>query len=100
MGWATEYIRKLQAGETVSFRPRGNSMMPKIKSGQLCTVRPVGDAPPKVGDVVLCYVAGNEYLHNVSDVRGIMYQISNNHGRINGWAKADQIFGVLIAVAD
>lgn len=26
MGWATAYVAKLKAGETVSFRPRGGSM--------------------------------------------------------------------------
>ena len=43
MGWATAYIAKLKAGETVSFRPRGHSMSGKIESGQLCTVEPVTD---------------------------------------------------------
>ena len=36
MGWATGHIAKLKAGETVSFRPRGDSMVPKIRSGELC----------------------------------------------------------------
>jgi hypothetical protein len=35
MGWATGYIAKLQAGETVSFRPRGSSMVPKIGSNAI-----------------------------------------------------------------
>jgi hypothetical protein len=38
MGWATPYIDKLKKGETVQFRPRGNSMSGRIESGQLCTV--------------------------------------------------------------
>ena len=29
MGWATAYIAKLKAGETVQFRPRGGSMAGK-----------------------------------------------------------------------
>jgi hypothetical protein len=37
MGWAQGHITKLRQGETVSFRPRGHSMAPKIESGQLCT---------------------------------------------------------------
>jgi hypothetical protein len=41
MGWASHYIEKLRNGETVKFRPRGNSMQPKIESGQLCTVEPL-----------------------------------------------------------
>ncbi len=66
MGWATQYISKLAEGETVSFRPRGNSMVGKIESGQLCTVVPIpADEEIKVGDIVLCKVNGREYLHLV-----------------------------------
>lgn len=63
MGWAAPHIEKLLQGETVSFRPRGHSMAPKIKSGQLCTVEPVDTALLQVGDIVLCKVRGAEYLH-------------------------------------
>ncbi len=94
MGWATHYIEKLKDGETVSFRPRGNSMIPKIHSGDLCTVRPL-DGPPEKGDIVLCRVNGNQYLHLVSATRGDQFQISNNKGRINGWISSNQIFGIL-----
>jgi hypothetical protein len=40
MGWATKYIEQLSRGETVQFRPRGNSMRGKIENGQLVTVAP------------------------------------------------------------
>jgi hypothetical protein len=43
MSWATHYIAKLLQGETVQFRPRGDSMSGKIDSGQLVTVQPIGD---------------------------------------------------------
>ena len=43
MAWATAHIEKLKAGQTVQFRPRGHSMTPKIKSGELCTVEPIAD---------------------------------------------------------
>ena len=62
MGWASRYIEKLRAGETVSFRPHGHSMTGRIESGQLCTVVPTGPAMLEVGDIVLCKVAGNECL--------------------------------------
>ena len=58
MGWASHYIEKLQAGETVQFRPRGDSMSGRIESGQLCTVVPVAPADLAVGDIVLCKVRG------------------------------------------
>ena len=58
MGWASRYIEKLRAGESVSFRPHGHSMTGRIESGQLCTVVPIDPAMLEVGDIVLCKVAG------------------------------------------
>jgi hypothetical protein len=98
MGWASDYIAKLQAGETVQFRPRGSSMSGKIESGHLCTVAPVDAADLKVGDIVLCKVKGNEYLHLVKAMQGERFQIGNNRGFINGWISAGAIFGRCIAV--
>ncbi|WP_425617646.1 hypothetical protein NA78x_001327 [Anatilimnocola sp. NA78] len=98
MGWATAYIAQLRAGETVSFRPRGNSMVGKIESGQLCTVEPVDPAALDVGDIVLCKVNGKEYLHLVKAIQGPRFQIGNNRGRINGWVGANSIFGRCVSV--
>src|SRR5262245_10883494 len=98
MGWATGYIAKLRAGETVSFRPRGNSMAGKIESGNLCTVAPVDPATLKVGDIVLCKVNGTEYLHLVKAIQCQRFQIGNNRGRVNGWVSANAIFGKCIAI--
>ena len=91
MGWAAGHIEKLRAGETVSFRPRGNSMSGQIESGQLCTVTPVDAASLEVGDIVLCKVNGSEYLHLVKAIQGARFQIGNNRGRINGWVSANSI---------
>lgn len=63
MGWATHYIQKLRLGEVVSFRRRGNSMKGKIESGQLVTVEPINDGLLQKGDIVLCKVMSNEYIH-------------------------------------
>jgi hypothetical protein len=98
MGWATSHIAKLKAGETVSFRPRGNSMSPKIESGQLCTVEPVDPAQLKVGDIVLCKANGNEYLHLVKAIQGARFQIGNNRGHINGWIGPNAVYGRLVHV--
>ena len=93
MGWASEYIARLQAGERVQFRPRGKSMTGKIESGQLCTVEQVVPATLKVGDIVLCKVNGKKYLHLVKASQGKRFQIGNNRGRINGWVGENGIFG-------
>ena len=93
MGWATGHIARLKEGETVSFRPHGNSMQGKIESGQLCTVEPVDLATLKVGDIVLCKVNGKQYLHLVKAIQGTRFQIGNNRGRINGWVSENSVFG-------
>ena len=99
MGWATQYIAMLQEGETVQFRPRGNSMVGKIESGQLCTVEPIDDpAALAVGDIVLCKVNGRQYIHLIKAIQGKRFQIGNNRGRINGWISANSVFGKCVRV--
>lgn len=98
MGWADGHIERLTRGETVQFRPRGNSMVGKIASGQLCTVAPLEEHALAVGDIVLCRVKGNQYLHLVKAIQGERFQIGNNRGGINGWITRRQIFGRLLAV--
>lgn len=98
MGWATHFIAQLKEGKTVSFRPRGNSMSPKIESGQLCTVEPIVATALEPGDIVLCKVGGAEYLHLVKATQGGRYQIGNNRGHINGWVGPNGIYGRLVKV--
>ena len=98
MGWASAYIQRLQAGETVQFRPRGQSMVGRIASGQLCTVAPVDPTTVKVDDIVLCRVRGAEYLHSVKAIQGPRFQIGNNRGHINGWIGGAAIFGLCTKV--
>lgn len=99
MSWATGYIERLKAGETVQFRPRGGSMTPKINSGEICTVAPIADhATLEPGDIVLCKVNGSQYIHLVSAIQGARFQISNNKGHVNGWVTANAIYGKLVAV--
>jgi signal peptidase I len=98
--WADNYITKLLAGETVQFRPRGNSMTPLIESGDLVTLVMATKGTVKVGDIVLCKVKGAQYLHLVKaiDETKDRYQIGNNHGGINGWAQGSNIYGLLVKV--
>lgn len=98
MGWASHHIAKLKAGETVAFRPRGNSMSSKIESGQLCTVEPAEAGSIKAGDIVLCKVNGRDYLHFVKAIQGPRFQIGNNRGGINGWITAGAIYGRCVKI--
>ena len=92
-----QWAEKLLTGETIQFRPRGNSMSPKINSGDLITVSP-DTANIKEGDIVLCKVNGHYFVHLVKAVSGDRYQIGNNRGRINGWVGQSGIFGRVIQV--
>jgi phage repressor protein C with HTH and peptisase S24 domain len=99
MSWANFHIEKLLKGETVKFRPRGNSMNPIIKSGELCTVVPIKDVSEiEVGFIVLCKVNGRQYLHAITAIRDKQFLISNNHGHNNGWTSSKNIYGRCIEV--
>lgn len=89
--WATRAIDSLRARRETSVCPRGRSMEPRVRSGEIVHLRPV-TSPLKKGDVVLAKVNGRIYLHLVSAVEGQRVQISNNRGRVNGWAS--EIYGV------
>ena len=99
MGWSTPYIEKLKRGESVQFRPRGNSISGKIESGQLCTVVPANVEDLNVGDIVLCKVNGFQYLHLIKAIQGKRFQIGNNRGRINGWIGQNGIYGKCVGIA-
>lgn len=97
MSWATQYIADLQNGKTVQFRPKGNSMVPLINSGDKVTVEPVLISALSKGDIVLCKVNGYQYLHLVNAIgTDGRVQIANNRGRINGWTRT--VFGKVIGI--
>ncbi len=99
MAWATQLIEQLKQGKTVTAHPRGNSMAPKIRSGDQVEIRPLEESEVlSKGDIVLCKVNGTEYLHLISAVRGEQFQISNNRGRVNGWIRREKIYGKLVRV--
>ena len=69
-------------------------MTGKVNSGQLVTVEPVGATELQKGDVVLCKVNGNQYLHLIKAIQGNRFQIGNNLGKINGWINKSAIYGI------
>jgi len=95
------HIESLQQGQAVKLRPHGNSMVPIIKSGQLVTLEPA-PAPDdfRIGDVVLARVQGAVRLHKITAIDRAQgrVQISNNHGRVNGWTGYGKVYGILVKV--
>src|SRR5947209_19816094 len=98
MGWASEYIACLQNGDTVQFRPRGNSMKGKIESGQLCTVVPVNPDDIQVDVLEPLHLAQNNVPNLVKARQGERFQIGNNRGHINEWIGANGIYGKCVRV--
>ena len=81
-----QVARRVAEGETVAFRPTGNSMVPLIHSHDEVVVAPVNPRRVEVGDIVLCKVAGNVYIHLVKAIEPAKrrVQIGNNRGGIKG----------------
>jgi len=72
-------------------------MRPRVLSGARVTLEPCTTEEAEVGDIVLCRVKGNVYLHLVkaksTDGRVL---IGNNRGGTNGWTKA--VYGRAVEV--
>lgn len=95
--WIQHALDGLARGETVSIRPHGGSMRPKIESGELVQLEPVDPDDVSVGDIVLVKVRGTIYLHLVKAAESHRVLIGNNHGGINGWTPRRKVYGRVVA---
>ena len=94
MSWQAQARDALGRGHSVTVRPRGHSMTPRITSGARVTLEPVEDPDTlRVGDVVFYKVRGVWYLHRISAIQGDRVQIANQRGRVNGWAGRRAVLG-------
>jgi hypothetical protein len=95
-------LETLKEKHEVVWRPHGNSMVPRIYSGN--KVKVVSILPPsyRVGDIVYAKVKGSYYLHLLTAINPgeLKFQISNNHGYVNGWANISNVFGVCTEIND
>ncbi len=78
-------------------------MVPKIKSGSKCTYAPIPcQEIVKKGDMVYCHVGKYYFTHLVTAIKGSgkdkLFQISNNHGHVNGWIPFERIYGIVTHV--
>lgn len=89
--------QQLLEGKTVECRPKGNSMVPYIRSGQLVEIVPLTKNLAEK-EIVFCKVRGRYYLHLITAVKGDLYQISNARGHVNGWTHRNNIYGVVKTV--
>lgn len=100
MPWADIHIERLSRGERTVCTPHGNSMRPRILSGQKVTLDP--PSALESGQAVLCKVGRAQYVHLIKAVKGHgdkrRYLIGNNHGGTNGWIRRGAIYGVVVSV--
>ncbi len=75
-------------------------MRGRIESGQLVTIAPVAPDAVKLDDVVFIRWKGNYILHIVKEIGDQGFLIGNNVGKINGWARREDVLGVVTDVAD
>ena len=94
---------RLQAGETVEFRGSGNSLHPRIKSGECCRYVPVRKHEDiKEKDIVFCQIKGRYWGHMVKKKTFVggkddyEYTISNIHGWENGTCALEHIYGKVV----
>lgn len=90
----------LKNGEECIVIGFGQSMTPILKSGQPVRVTPITkDMTLNKNNIVFCKINGHFYLHKISAIKNNnSYQISNNHGHINGWVSRAQIFGKVVEI--
>lgn len=87
-----DIIAELDKGNIVVHKPHGNSMTPMIASGQRIEITPSVGEDVEIGDAVLAKVKGRFMIHKVTAIGDDgRFQISNNHGHVNGWTR--QIYG-------
>jgi len=90
-------IAELKAGRPVVHVGHGNSMTPKLHSGDRMLIAPIAEGEKlERGDIVLCTVKGSTFTHLVNGVQPNRYQIANNHGRVNGWCHESKVYGKVV----
>ena len=108
--------KQLQSGKSAQYRSSGNSLYPRVWSGDCCLFEPVFDCKNlKEGDIVFCEVQrGNRfYAHKILSIRWDhstaasahtewrrVFTIGNNRNppRENGWCFDEHMYGRLVEV--
>ena len=107
--------KQLTEGTSVQYRSTGNSLWPKVKSGDCCILEPVLYPDNlKVNDIVFCEVQwGNRfYAHMILAIQWHKtaesasgeetwkryFTIGNINGHVNGWCYDEHVYGRLVEV--
>jgi len=80
------------------FKAGGTSMSPFIKDGDILTISPLGEDPPRIGDVVIFMhpVSRKPVVHRVVAKKGDVYRIKGDNLQARGhWLSRKSILARL-----
>jgi hypothetical protein len=95
----------LKSGKNAAYRSSGNSLLPRVRSNDICEYEPVTrDDQVSKTDIVFCQIRERYWAHLVlrkewraySTGGFYAYAISNMKGRENGWTTINKIYGRLV----
>ena len=90
----------LKRGEICKVTNYDRFMIPILKPGQsvICVIVTENTILHK-NNIVLCKIDGKYYLRKITAIKnGVTYQISDNHGHIEGFISKKNIFGVVVEI--
>lgn len=94
-----EIYRDLAQGKTIRLVCEGNSMLPRVKPGDIKIVTPrfnVRDL--RVHDIVFVQIGDKLLTHQIFAIEEDRFTIANQKGQIDAIVTADKILGVVMDV--
>ena len=94
-----DIYRDLAQGKTIRLVCEGNSMLPRVKPGDVKFITPrfnVSDL--RVHDIVLVQIGDKLLTHQILAIEENLFTIANQKGQIDAIVTADKILGVVIEV--
>jgi signal peptidase I len=85
----------------------GHSMKPLFSPGDALYIKKVNHSKLRIGDAVFCKIGRNLQVHKITAILAPTYavhngrwEISNNHGHLNGWIDESGIYGLCMKAKD
>jgi len=91
----------LERGRPCRFEARGSSMHPAVRDGDVVTLRPLGPAGPRLGDIVAFVPPGTEAvrLHRVVGIADGTYVLKGDNGLVDdGRVARPDILGQVVRI--
>jgi hypothetical protein len=88
---------KLRNGESGVITKINNQLSPIISINERCvTVPPTANYKYLINQIVFCRVGGNYFFYKIVNIKGLKYQVGDNHGKLYGWIGKKDILGLYV----